>query len=64
MKKNCKKANQREFRTEKVIKRKSDKLYVKWKDSDNCFNNWIDKKRHSTNERIISRGGIFRKSES
>ena len=28
---------------EKVIKRKGDKLYVKWKDYDNSFNNWIDK---------------------
>ena len=33
-----------EFRTEKVIKRKSDKLYVKWKGYDNSFNSWIDKK--------------------
>ena len=30
-------------RIEKVIKRKGDKLYVKWKDNDNSFNNWIDK---------------------
>ena len=29
---------------EKVIKRKGDKLYVKWKGYDNSFNNWIDKK--------------------
>ena len=28
-KKNCKKTNQKEFRIEKVIKRKGDKLYVK-----------------------------------
>ena len=28
----------------KVIKRKSDKLYVKWKGADNSFNSWIDKK--------------------
>ena len=33
-----------EFRIEKVIKRKSDKLYVKWKGYDNSFNSWIDKK--------------------
>ena len=32
------------FRDEKVIKRKGDKLYVKWKDYDNYFNSWIDKK--------------------
>ena len=28
----------------KKIKRKGDKLYVKWKGYDNSFNNWIDKK--------------------
>ena len=36
--------NQKEFRTEKVIKRKGNKLYVKWKGYDNSFNSWIDKK--------------------
>ena len=36
--------NQQEFRVEKIIKRKRDKLYVKWKGYDNSFNNWIDKK--------------------
>ena len=29
---------QNEFRIEKVIKRKGDKLYVKWKSYDNSFN--------------------------
>ena len=38
------KTNQQEFRIEKVIKKKGDKLYVKWKDYDNSFNSWIDKK--------------------
>ena len=37
--------NQKEFRAEKVIKRKSDKLYVKWKGYHNSFNSWIDKKK-------------------
>ena len=36
--KELQKANQQEFRIEKVIKRKGDKLYVKWKDYDNSFN--------------------------
>ena len=36
--------NQQEFRVEKVIKRKFDKLYVKWKGYDNSFNIWIDKR--------------------
>ena len=38
------KANQKEFRIEKVIKRKGDKLYVKWKSYDSSFNSWIRKK--------------------
>ena len=38
------KTNQKEFRTEKVIKRKGDKLYVKWEGYNNSFNSWIDKK--------------------
>ena len=37
------KTNQKEFRVEKVIERKSDKLYVKWKGYDNSVNGWIDK---------------------
>ena len=36
--------NQKEFRKEKVLKKKGDKLYVKWKGFDNSFNSWIDKK--------------------
>ena len=43
-KKELQETNQKEFRTEKVIKRKGDKLYVKWKNYDSSFNNWIDKK--------------------
>ena len=42
--KDSQKTNQREFRIEKVIKRKGDKLYVKWKDYDNSFDSCIDKK--------------------
>ena len=38
------KANQREFRVEKVLKRNGDKLYVKWKGCNSSFNSWIDKK--------------------
>ena len=46
MKNKCKKKNknQKEFRVEKVIKRKSDKLYVKWKGYYCFFNSWIDEK--------------------
>ena len=35
--------NKKEFRV-KVIKRKDDKLYVKWKGYSNFFNSWIEKK--------------------
>ena len=40
--------SQKEFRIEKVLKRKGDKLYVKWKGYSNSFNSWIDKKRPCT----------------
>ena len=42
--KELQKTNQQEFRIEKVIERKGDKLYVKWKGYDNSANSWIDKK--------------------
>ena len=38
------KTNQKEFKDEKVIKRKCDKLYVKWNGYDSSFNSWINKK--------------------
>ena len=43
--KELQKTNQEEFRIEKVIKRKGDKFYVKWKGYGNSFNSWINKKR-------------------
>ena len=42
--KELQKTNQKEFRTEKVMKRKGNKLYVKWKGYNNSFNSWIDKR--------------------
>ena len=42
--KELQKTNQEEFRIEKRIKRKGDKLYVKWKGCDNSSNSWINKK--------------------
>ena len=42
--KELQKTNQKEFRIGKVIKRKGDKLYVKWKGNNNSFNSWIDRK--------------------
>ena len=40
--KELQKANQTEFRVEKVINRRGDKLYLKWKGFDDLFNNWIN----------------------
>ena len=42
--KGIKKTNQNKFETEKLIKEKGNKLYVKWKWYDISFNSWIDKK--------------------
>ena len=46
------KTNQKEFRIEKVIKRKGDKLHFKYTGYNNPFSSWIDKKRHGINEWI------------
>ena len=40
------KTDQKEFRIEKAIKKKGDKLYVKWKGYNNSFNSWVDKKKY------------------
>ena len=37
-------AGQKEFRIEEGLKKKGDKLCVKWMGHDNSFNSWIDKK--------------------
>ena len=42
--KELQKTNQKELRIEKVLKKKGDKLYVKWKGYDNSLNSWIEKK--------------------
>ena len=36
--------SQEEFRIEKIVKKKGDNLYIKWKGYDNSFDSWIDKK--------------------
>ena len=50
--KELQKTKQREFRVGKVIKRKGNKLHVKWKGYDNSFNTWIDKKDRVLRKRI------------
>ena len=42
--KELQRTNQKELRIEKVIERKGNKLYVKWKGYKNSFNSWVDKK--------------------
>ena len=42
-KKLLQKKQKKKFRTEKVIKRKGNKLYVKWKGYNNSFNSWTKK---------------------
>ena len=42
--KELQKTDQKEFRIEKLIKKKGNKLYVKWKGYDNSPNSWINKK--------------------
>ena len=36
--------SQEKFRIEKVLKKKGNKLYIKWKGYDNSFNSWINEK--------------------
>ena len=48
-KKELQKISQEKFRIEKVLKRKGDELYLKWKGYDNLFNSWIDKKNFEWN---------------
>ena len=43
-KKYCKRQIKKSLELKKVITRKDDILYVKWKGSDNSFNGWFNKK--------------------
>ena len=52
--KELQKTSQEKFRIEKVLKRKGDKFYVKWKGYDNSFNSGFDKKTLHKNESILS----------
>ena len=38
------KTSQKEFRIEKIIERKGNRLHFIWKVCDNSFNSWINKK--------------------
>ena len=52
--KKLQKTNQEEFRIEKVMKKKGDKLYVRWTGYDNSFNSWLIKKMLYKNESVFS----------
>ena len=58
--KELRKTNQKEFRLEKVIKKNSDQLYVKWKGYNYSFNRWIAK-IDRINKWIFSETKIFRR---
>ena len=51
--KELQKTSQKKFRTEKVLKRKGNKLYVKWKGYDNSIVGFI-KKTSYKNESMLS----------
>ena len=55
------KPNQKEFRIEKVIKRKGNKIYVNWKGYDNSFNVWVDKILTTLIEDIVKMSQYFPK---
>ena len=44
------KTSQEKLRIEEVVKRKGDKLYVKWKGYNKSFNSWIDKTLYKMNQ--------------
>ena len=53
------KRNQKEFRIEKVIKTKGDKLYVERRGYNNSFNGLIDKKKQGSIKRHVFIHQIF-----
>ena len=61
--KDLQKINQKKIRIEKVIKRKCDKLYVKWKVYDNSFNSWINKKYIVIKNEFFSTLQIYQKQK-
>ena len=47
------KTKETEFRIEKLIQKKGNMLYVKWKGYDNAFKSWIDKKYILKNDSVF-----------
>ena len=56
--KEIQKTSQKELRVQKVIKRKDNKLYVKWKDYDNSFISWIDFSNYVTKADLKNATGV------
>ena len=44
MRKNYKRLIRKSLELKKMIKKKGDKLFLKWKGYDNSFNSWINEK--------------------
>ena len=57
MKKNCKREI-KQFRVENIIKKKGNKLRVKWKGYDNSFDSQIEKTRYCYIKRDIFQNHI------
>ena len=53
-----------EFRVEKVIKRKGDKLYFTWKEYDNSFSSWIDNKVYISLYKVSNFAEPFTRSKT
>ena len=50
--KELQKTSQKEFRIEKVIEKKGDKIYVKWEGYSDLFNSWIDQNEIDENIKV------------
>ena len=50
--KELQKTSQKEFRIEKVIEKKGDKIYVKWEGYSDLFNSWIDQNEIDQNIKV------------
>ena len=56
--KELQKRNQTQFSVENLIKKKGNKLHVKWKGYDHSFDSWIDKTRYCYIKRDIFQNHI------
>ena len=59
--KDLQKTYQKDFRYEKVIKRKGNGLYVNWKGYNSCLNSGVDKKRQYKWVDIFQNRDLYKK---